>query len=279
MRARPFMNEAYPDSPPPNEIYCQQCTAVLPVEQGATIAVCEFCGTANAVDKSQVVLHYVVRETIRENDAASALRRWMGGNATVKDLDKKATIGQASYQLWPMWFVRTDDHGIEKVFLKPGAAISVLELSQLTIPASDLEPFDYTLTVEAVEPTVPLNAVKKWLAEDQQIPAGAITEISLVHLPVYVFEYGFEGRTYTAVVDAATSKVFADLYPSKQEVPYLAIGSLGCVLYFCAALIPAISYATGGGAGLGLGLLIYIVAAVVVAIPIFGAAAYVSARI
>jgi len=100
-----------------------------------------------------------------------------------------------------------------------------------------------------------------------------------VHLPVYVFDYSFQGRTYTAVVDAATGRVFADLYPSKQEVPYLAIGSLGCALYFCAALIPAVAYATGGATGFGLGLLIYLLAAVAVAIPIFGAAAYVSAKI
>jgi len=273
------MNEVHPVSPPPIEILCQQCTAVLPVEQGAKITVCEFCGTANAVDKSQAVLHYVVRETVREPDAAAALRRWMGGNDTVKELDKKATIGQAAYQLWPMWLVRTEREGAEKVILKPGAAISVLELSQMTIPAADLEPFDYTLTAEAIEPTVPLNAVKKWLAADQQIAAGAIKEISLVHLPVYVFDYSFQGRTYTAVVDAATGRVFADLYPSKQEVPYLAIGSLGCALYFCAALIPAVAYATGGATGFGLGLLIYLLAAVAVAIPIFGAAAYVSAKI
>lgn len=273
------MNETIPATPPPSEILCQQCTAVLPVEQGETITICEFCGTSNAVDKSQAVLHYVVRETVRENDAASALRRWMGGNDTVKELDKKATIQSPSYQLWPMWFVRAETKGAEKVFLKPGAAISVLELSQLTIPAADLEPFDYTMTAEAVEPTVPLNAVKKWLADDQRIAAGAIKETSLVHLPVYVFDYSFEGRTYTAVVDAATGKVFADLYPSKQEVPYLAIGSLGCALYFCAALIPAISYASGGAAGFGLGLLVYLVAAIVVAVPVFGAAAYVSAKI
>ncbi|MCP4359796.1 MAG: hypothetical protein GY796_17450 [Chloroflexi bacterium] len=268
-----------PVSPAPTEILCNQCTAVLPVEQGASLAVCEFCGTTNHLDKSEAVLHYVARETVREDAAAAALRRWMGGNATVKNLDKKATIKPPQFQLWPMWLVRADVKGAEKLFLKPGAAVSVLDLTQMSIPAADLEPFDYMLAAEAVAPTVPLKAVKKWLADDNHLSAGAIKETSLVHLPVYLFDYEFEGRMYTAVVDAATGQVFADLFPSKQEVPYMAIGSLGCALYFCAALVPFIAYISAGGVGLGVGLLIYLVAAVIMAVPIFAAAAYVSAKI
>ncbi len=273
------MAEDIPVIPIETEILCQQCTAVLRVEQGSQIAVCEYCGATNVVDKSQVVLHYVVRETVRENDAASALRRWMGGNATVKNLDKKATIQAPEFQLWPMWLVRADVRGAEKVFLKPAAAVTVLDLTQMTIPASDLESFDYSLNTDALEPTVPVNAVKNWLTADNNINSSAIKETSLVHLPVYIFTYAFAERTYTAVVDAATGKVFADLFPSKQEVPYRAIGGIGCLLYFCAALVPLTGYMTGDIVGLGGGLVIYLIASVVMAVPIFAIAAYVSAKI
>lgn len=270
------MNSALP---PETNILCQQCTAVLPVEQGSLIAVCEFCGASNAVDKSEVVLHFAARETLREPDAAAALRRWMGGNATVKNLDSKAQIGQPDFQLWPMWQIRAAVNNGEKVFLKPAAAMRVLDITQMTIPAADLEPFDYEMTAAAIAPTVPLNAVKKWLADDHQIAAGAIRETVLVHLPVYVFPYAFNGRSYTAVVDAATGRVFADIFPSKQEVPYQTIGGIGCVLYFLAALIPAIGFLTGGIVGLGGGLFVYLIAAAVMAVPIFIIAAYVSAKI
>lgn len=272
------MSEMSATIPPATEILCNQCTAVLPVEQGATIAVCEFCGTTNALDKSQAVLHYVVRETLREHEAGAALRRWMGGNQTVKELDKKAAIQPPAYYLWPMWLVRADVKGAEKVFLKPGAAVAVLDLTEMRIPASDLEPYDYSLSA-AVDPTVPVKAVKKWLADDHQISAGAIKEMSLVHLPVYVFTYQFQGESYTAVVEAASGRVFADRFPSKQEVPYRAVAGVGCLLYFCAALVPALMYASGDFAGLGLGLLIYVIAAVVMAVPMFAIASYVSAKI
>lgn len=263
--------------PPATEILCQQCTAVLPVEQGARIAICEFCGTSNAVDKSQVVLHYVLRATLRDNEAAAALRRWMGGNDTVKNLDSKATIQSSSFELWPMWMVRAKVKGAEKVLLKPAAALPVLDSTYMTIPASDLEPYSYSSDV--LEPTVPVNAVKKWLEADQGITAVMISEVSLVHLPVYRFEYAFEGRSYTAVVDAAAGKVFTDVYPSKQEVPYQTVGGIGCLLYFCAALIPAFFMFEGGSLGLMGGVLIYLVAVVVLAVPLFIAATYISAKV
>jgi len=273
------MTEEIPIPSTETQILCQQCTAVLPVEQGALIAVCEFCGASNAVDKSEIVLHFAARETIRKNDAASALRRWMGGNDTVKNLDKKATITSTEFQLWPMWQIRTRIQGQEKVFLKPAAAISVLDVTQLSVPASDLEPFDYEVSVEAIDPTVPLNTVKKWLIEDQRIVANAITEKALVHLPVYIFNYSFDGRNFLAVVDAATGKVFADVFPSKLEIPYQTIGGIGCILYFLAALVPAVGFLTGGITGLGGGLIVYLIVGAIISVPIFIVAATISAKI
>ncbi|MBK8904418.1 MAG: hypothetical protein IPM53_24785 [Anaerolineaceae bacterium] len=264
---------------PETQILCYQCTAVLPVQQGSQFVTCEFCGATNFVDKSGAVLHYAVRATVDETAAAAALRRWMGGNATVKDLDKKAMLERPSFQMFPMWLVRMSQSGQEKVVLEPAAALAVFELTELSIPASDLEPYDHTMDGDAIAPTVPLATVRKWLADNQKIAAGQVKESSLVHLPLYVFKYQFEGRAYTAVVDAASSQVFASVYPSKREVPYVAIGSVGCALYFCAALIPAISFFTTDGTGLIWGILGYIVIAIVLAVPIFGIAAYISSRV
>ena len=261
------------------QILCHQCAAVLPVEVGSQFVTCEFCGAKNFIDKSGAVLHYAVRETVDETAASAALRRWMGGNQTVKDLDKKAQLERPSFQRFPMWMVRVQRGEKEQVLLEPAAALSVTELTEITIPAADLEPYDHTMDGDAVTPTVPYEAVKKWLAENHQIAAGAIKETSLVHLPVYLFKYGFDGRSYTAVVDAATSKVFAGIYPSKWEAPYFAVGSVGCVLYFLAALIPLFGFIVQGFLGVGLSILVYIIVAIVLAVPIFAIAAYISAKV
>jgi LSD1 subclass zinc finger protein len=260
-------------------ILCHQCAAPLPVEQGSQFVTCEFCGTTNFVDKSGAVQHYAVRETVAEPDAAAALRRWMGGNQTVKDLDQKAQIESTSFQLFPMWLLRVQQNGQEKLYLEPAAATSITELTEMTIPASDLEPYDHALDEAAVDPTVPYDTVKKWLAENEKVTADHIKEASLVHLPIYVFKYGFEGRSYTAVVDAATSKVFANIFPSKWETPYFAIGAVGCALYFCAAFIPLAGYFMYDVASFGIGIFIYFAVAVLLAVPIFGAALYISAKV
>jgi hypothetical protein len=197
----------------------------------------------------------------------------------VKDLDQKAVIERPSFQLFPLWLLRVQHNNEEKVFLQLAAATSVTELTELTIPAADLELYDHTLDATAVDPTVPLDTVKKWLADNQQIPSQSIKEASLVHLPIYLFKYAFEGRTYTAVVDAATSKVFANNYPSKWESPYYAVGGIGCALYFLAAFIPLVGFFNGASGGFGMGVLVYVITAVLLAIPVFAAAAYISAKV
>jgi LSD1 subclass zinc finger protein len=260
------------------QLLCQQCSAPLAVETGAKYVTCEFCGTVNFVDKSQAVLHYAVQATLDEKQAAAALRRWMAGNQTVKGLDTAAQIESQTYQLFPLWLVRTVRDGKEAVVLKPAAALSIVELGKLRVPASDLQPYDHALDAVAVRPTVPVTAVHSWLAENEGIAVGAIEELALVHAPIYQFKYRYKDQSYTALVDAAAGEVFAAIYPEKFELPYVSIGGLGCVAYFLAALIPAFGLWVFNDIGLGLGLLIYLGVAVALAIPIFIAAASVSRR-
>jgi hypothetical protein len=260
------------------QLLCQQCAAPLTVEAGSQFTICEYCGTTNYLDKSEAVLHYLVQPTISEQNAAAALRRWMAGNETVKDLDQKAQITSQTFQLFPMWLARVDERGKEKIFLEPAAALSVIDLTDLTLPASDLKLYDDAHDADAVKPTVPLTAVRSWLAADKGVAVGSIKEISLVHLPIYLFKYLYLQESYTAVVDAATGQVFAAIFPAKKEAPYFTIGTVGCLAYFLAALIPLIG-AAFGGVGLTLGIAIYAAVVVVLAIPIFTAAAVISQRV
>lgn len=262
----------------PVQILCRQCSAPLAIETGTQFVTCEFCGTTNVVDKGQTVLHYAVRPTVRENDAEAALRRWMAGNDTIKGLDQKAQISQSLFQYFPMWLVRVSRESQEQVILEPAAALSVSELKQLTIPAADLEPYDHVLEESSVEATVPYKAMLTWLKEEHKVVPAALSEVSLVHLPIYTFKYSFKDRSYTAVVDGATGQVFANIFPSKWEVPYLAIGAAAFVAYFCIAFIPLAGYLMGDFGGMGLGVVIYAAIAAVLAVPFFVFAATVAAR-
>src|SRR5512135_2471170 len=141
-------------------INCRQCAAPLTVEQGQPFVTCRFCGATNFVDKARAVFHYVVRPTVQEDGARAALNRWMAGNATVKDLDRKAHVDSVAFQYFPMWLVRAIVQDDEHVLLKPAAALSVSELSRLNIPPSDLVPFDVPSGTPVVAPSVPFETMQ-----------------------------------------------------------------------------------------------------------------------
>lgn len=260
-------------------VLCHQCGGLLPIETGSQFVTCSFCQATNFVDKGRAVFHYVVRATVSDEAAVAALRRWMAGNATVKDLDKKSQIDRPLFELFPMWLIRVKRDGQEKVLLQPAAALSVSELKHITIPASDLEPYQLEADDVAVKPTVPYETMVRWLADEQQIPAGAIQESSLVHLPIYHCHYQFKGQRYTALVDGASSQVFANIFPAKSEAPYRILGVVAFLIYFCAALLPLIGYLSSDATGLAIGIGAYLCLAAVLAVPIFGMALYISAKI
>lgn len=260
------------------QLLCQQCAAPLPVKQGSSYTTCEYCGTVNYLDKSQAVLHYAMQPTLDGSGTLTALRRWMAGNDTVKNLDTLAHIAEPEYELFPVWLVRAIDEGKERVFFKPAAAMFSAELDRLSVPASSLVAYDPSMDAAAVQPTVPLTALRAWLKENERLSAGAVRETSLLHLPFYVYRYDYDGDSYTARVNAANGQVIATFFPRKEETPYLAVGGLGCLAYFAAALIPGVAYLIAGGSGLAIGMLIYLVVAVALAIPLLGAAARTSQR-
>ena len=249
-------------------INCRQCAAPLAVEQGQPFVTCRFCGATNFVDKARAVFHYLVRPTVREDGARAALNRWMAGNATVKDLDRKAKVEAVSFEYFPMWLVRATVQRDERVLLKPAAALSISELGQLNIPPSDLVPFDINVGATVVAPSVPFDTVQQWLLDDQHIAPENIREAALVHVPVYVCKYAFNKRRYTAIVDAATSKVFANIYPAKWEVPYVAIGTAAFVAYFVLAIL-----------SLFINFGLFIIGAPLLAILFFSLAVTISAKV
>jgi hypothetical protein len=263
----------------PTQALCRQCAAPLPVQQGTQFVNCQFCGTANFVDKARAVFHYAVRQTVRDNDALAALRRWMGGNDTVKNLDAKAKIESSAFEMFPMWLLRAQgENGEERVLMEPAAAISISELKQLVVPAASLEPYDHSLGGTAVAPTVPYDMMLEWLQNDHGLKPEQLREASLVHLPIYIFKYSYEGKRYTAVVDAATSKVFANIFPAKWELPFVALGGLAFAVYFLLAWAPLGGFFAGDVDGLFAGLGLYCLTAPICAIPIFLAALFISAR-
>ncbi len=274
-----------PTSPalPATEVHCAQCGGVLRPEPGQFFLICPYCSSAVYVDKSQVVFHYALGCTVTPEAAAAGLRRWMAGNQTVKDLDRKARMVSSTFQYFPVWYCKVRVSGREAVYLEPAAATSISEIKALPIAAGDLQKYDPALDAQSIAPTVPFSALVQWL-NNRGVQREQLAEAALVHLPMYIFKYEFGGQTYTALVEGGSGKVFANLFPPKAETPYLAVTAFATLGFLFLSCLPLAGYFFGGAfvdswLGLLIGLALYLVAGVIFAAGVFGVAAYVSAKV
>jgi DNA-directed RNA polymerase subunit RPC12/RpoP len=265
---------------PKAEVKCAQCGGLLQPDEGQIFLTCPYCGSAVFLDKSKVVFHWSLACTVAPEAAAANLRRWMAGNQTVKDLDRKSNVISSTFEYFPVWYAKSRVNDKEHIYLEPAAATSISEIKSLDIPAGDLQKYEATLDAQAVAPTVPFPALLDWLA-GRGVQADQLAEAALVHLPVYIYKYGFGGKTYTAMVEGASGKVFANIFPAKAETPYFLVAAVATLGFMCVSTFPIIGLVVDGGSGAGFagGLLACLVGAVVVAVPVFVLAAVVSAKV
>jgi hypothetical protein len=266
-------------SVPTQELNCTQCGGELHPGEGQIFLTCPYCSAAVYLDKARVVFHWYLAPTLDEPKARGALMRWMAGNQTVKDLDKKSQIAGSTFEYFPIWYFKHKTATErEAISLLPAAATSVTEINRLNLPAGDLRKYDDSVEAQAHAPTVPLQTAQGWLAE-KNIQAKDILEQSLVHVPLYSFKYNFRGAPYTAVVEAGTGSVFANIYPAKSEMPYRTIGLITALVFLCLAIVPLFMTAGRGAEGTGLGLLICAGLGVVFVPILFAIAAYIAQKV
>ncbi|MBP7228191.1 MAG: hypothetical protein KA988_03705 [Longilinea sp.] len=258
-----------PSDSPATQLTCTQCGGELHPDEGQVFITCPYCAATVFVDKSRVVFHWYLAPTLTEEQAAQALARWMSGSQTVKDLDKKARVVSVRFDFFPLWYFKSKQgNAPEQVSLQPAAATSITELRKLNLPAGDLRKYDSSAAGKAIEPSVPLDAARVWTLISY--PDAQITEAALVHVPIYTFKYVFRDQTYTAIVEAATGRVLASLFPAKAEAPYLLAAGLTASIYICLALL-----ALFGGSMAAASIVLALVAAPF----LFGLAVWVASKV
>jgi hypothetical protein len=263
---------------PASEVRCAQCGGALRPDEGQIFLVCPFCGSTVYLDKSQVVLHWSLTPTLDEPQARAALARWMAGNETVKDLDRKSQLTGVEFHYFPLWLLKVKDGPGERAILAPAAATSVTALRELALPAGDLVRYEVSIEGQSIPPSIPLETVLRWQAQ-VGTPADQIREAALVHLPLFTFKYDYRGHVYTAVVEAASGRVLANLYPAKAEAPYRTVALATAFVFVCLASFPIAGGAFGTPGGVDLGLWICLAGGVVAGAAAFAAAAWVASRV
>lgn len=263
---------------PTPQFFCTQCGGELHPDEGQLFITCPFCNASVFLDKKKVVFHWYLAPTMDEPKARTFLTRWMAGNDTVKNLDKKARPAGVKFEYFPMWYFKRRVGSSEQIFLEPAAATSVSELKRLALPAGDLRKYDPHADADAIPPTVPLDAAQRWL-QDRGVNPNEIAESALVHLPVFTYKYLYKDQTYTALVEAATGKTLANLFPAKDETTYQAVAGLTLVVFLILAAIPLFSAFFDTPEAIGIGLLICIGLGIPAAGVFFVLAAWVAAKV
>ena len=211
-------------------IACPQCGGENAPRSGERLLECAFCSASLFVDRSGAVGHYWLPRLLDAEQAVAALKRWMAGNDTVKDLDRKSSIERPEPVSFPVWMFRTRDAGgDETAYVEPAAPTPIPQLADLKVPAGQLRPFDEEAEgVERSEATIPLETARGWL---DQRGVARVFETSLVQVPLWRCTYVFDGRQFTALVDGSTGAVMAAVFPEKAEAPYYLTAAAGLILF------------------------------------------------
>jgi len=181
------------------------------------------------------------------------------------------------FLFFPMWYfkVRVKGNG-EAIILQPASATSISELKNLKIPAGDLKKYDEKISVDAQPPTVPLEAARAWINNNGI--QGEIVETFLIHIPIFVIKYVYQNQIFTAVVEAGTGKVFANVFPSKSEAPYYLVAGLAALVYLGLAIIPVFAVLFGNQAT-GIAIAISLVLGIIAAPILFFLATWVASKV
>ena len=80
-------------------------------------------------------------------------------------------------------------------------------------------------------------------------------------------------------MDAGTGGVFANIFPSKAEVPYQLIGGLTALIFLCISTFPVAGALSGYAEGILIGTALYLVLALLAAPVLFALALWIAAKV
>jgi hypothetical protein len=210
-------------------IPCTQCGGAADFPAGTRFAACSFCGSSLYLDGSRSILHYVVAPTFTEKEAIGKLKRWMGGNETVRDLDTRCRVARCELSYVPLWRFVT---GRDTQTVEPAAAFALGDLGEIPLSGGQLSLFsaEKHRGADLQAPDVLLGSAQAWL-ERRGVRPDELREVNLVHVPLYLFRYEFEGAEYSAAVEAASGRVLASVFPAKNEEPFVRLTVVGCAVF------------------------------------------------
>ena len=238
-------------------IICPQCAGENKIPTDERFLECEFCGSAIYIDKRKVVNHYIVTSNFTQEQAIGNVKRWMAGNFHVKDLDKDAQISTTYFYYFPLWYFKTKENNVDRIHLQPAHSTPISEIKNIQIPAGNLKVFqkkEYNIE-DFITPDVLYDSAKSWLTQSG-VKEESIEESNLVHIPFHQTYYNYKGSQYSAMVEASSGKVYANIWPAKSEMPFRMLFGVSLFAFFIVSVLSfIIGFVAVGSEGFGAALL------------------------
>ena len=75
-----------------------------------------------------------------------------------------------------------------------------------------------------------------------------VAEAALVHIPFYQFHYNFNNQSFTALVEASSGQVYANIYPAKSEAPFRVLFAMSIAGFIITSILAfVIAFAVSDG--------------------------------
>ncbi|OPY31849.1 MAG: hypothetical protein A4E32_01453 [Methanomassiliicoccales archaeon PtaU1.Bin124] len=220
---------------------CPKCGAAVEFEVKDKFVRCRYCSSDIYIDRTGAGFYYILPFAMDENTAIGTFRRWAGGSTKAKDLDKFAQITGTKRQYFPVYLFKRDVNGVDQVFVEPAASTTLPGLHSLKVPGGDMRIFDQTFSVGSAEMVKPDIEMLPYL---NQMP-GTAKEQALVYFPIYLMEYSFGGKSWSAVISATSGEVFTAEYPTRSSTIYQTVAVGGFLAFLAEGLIATQSLAIG----------------------------------
>ena len=178
----------------------------------------------------------------------------MGGAETKKGLEELAIVESVEFFYFPMWYfhIKRTQQAIA-TYVEPAAPTPLSAIKEFKPPGGSLRFYEPTLAPpeKMMEPSIPYKTALGWLQQRIRYLSSptvgdeegkgkekvSLTEVSLVHIPWYIFRYSFKDGTYLAAVEGTTGKVFANVFPSKSEIPFDLVTVIALAILFCEGML------------------------------------------
>ncbi|GAB4245933.1 MAG: hypothetical protein Kow00129_06050 [Thermoleophilia bacterium] len=217
---------------------CPQCGASVVVPRERRFFVCPWCGSILSPSGGPRAYELWQRVTLDASAAESSVRRWLAGPELPRRAERKALL-QVQPMRWVAFLrIRRDGPDVVEPLgeIRAAEAVELSALPAVWLPEGerpDRRPEEPARRQEEA------TEVQEALARLPELDS-TVSEVLIEHRAYYPVEYVYEGRPFSAVVDAGTGIVVAARLPAVEEFAgsgYLAVATAG-ILFAGAVLLP-----------------------------------------